>query len=481
MILIETFSDEELLKVGLFGKSHLEQGSNPTTSEIIRFSLGNEALCNKIVSIFETKMTEKEFKAFKSEYYAANNRLLLQNYLHILQTETIGINTLSTFHSDKRKWLSITKQTTLRDYQVECVDQITTFLSEGKNILFILPTGAGKTKTIIHAIRNRIDLNEQPMNILWIVHTKDLCLQAEGAIENAWIESRESAKHQNLWLNVVYGKGIKPHKSMFDSNPSFTIATPDSIESANWKKDLENIFDLIICDEAHHGVYEQKRIFDLWPAAVRIGMTATPQLNKDNVIFHDLYKKSVYPRLFLKKNGGKTWKDTQSLLIKDAYLSNYGEIVSKDLRHEADKLHLELKQKKWSQQSSSVIVASELCKSILKEGCNKVLIFVDGVDQARSISGILRHSNINSTTVYGGLKQDERTSRINGFSAGHFQILVSVDVLREGIDVPMVDGIIIMRRGLKNTEHPMFTQILGRGLRGPKSGGTENCLVWHVT
>jgi superfamily II DNA or RNA helicase len=475
------FSKEEISKIGLLGKSHVEQGTTPTVLEMIRFSLVDEKLCNKLISIFETKLTEKEFRTFKSEYYASNNRLLLQNYLHSLQSATHEINTFSTFHSDKRKWISIAKQTTLRDYQDECVDQITTLLSQKIKPLLVLPTGAGKTKTIIHALRNRIDECEQPINILWIVHTKDLCLQAEEAIEKAWVESRNNVNHSNLWLNVVYGKGIKPHKSMFDSNPSFTIATPDSIESANWKCDLEDVFDLIICDEAHHGVLEQKRIFDLWPAAIHIGMTATPDLNTDSAIFNRLYDKMVTPRKFIHRNGGKDWRDTQNLLIKDAYLSDYRDIISKDLRHVANKIHLELKSAKWSNQPCSILGASELCKSMLKEGCNKILLFVDGVEQARAIAGILRHSRVNTTTVYGGLKQDERTSRINGFSAGHFEVLVSVDVLREGIDVPMVDGILIMRRGLTDINSPMFTQILGRGLRGPKSGGTKNCLVWHVT
>jgi superfamily II DNA or RNA helicase len=55
-----------------------------------------------------------------------------------------------------------------------------------------------------------------------------------------------------------------------------------------------------------------------------------------------------------------------------------------------------------------------------------------------------------------------------------------VNILREGIDVPLVDGILIMRRSLQQNS-PMFTQIIGRGLRGPRSGGTEKCLVWHIT
>ena len=109
----------------------------------------------------------------------------------------------------------------------------------------------------------------------------------------------------------------------------------------------------------------------------------------------------------------------------------------------------------------------------------KILLFCERIDQARVIASLLRENGIKATAVYGSLKRPERSSRIDEFRAGHFEVLISVNILREGIDVPSVDGIIILRRNIKQTD-PMFTQIIGRGLRGPASGGTNNCLIWHV-
>ena len=193
-----------------------------------------------------------------------------------------------------------------------------------------------------------------------------------------------------------------------------------------------------------------------------------------------MYSVACWPETFVKVNGGNNWKDTKEILIQNNYLSDYGNIGKKYMRHEIDSLHLDFKPKsKWSEQAATILVAAKLSKEMLDSGCKRVLLFVDGVEQARAVSGHLRDRGINTSAIYGALSQDERNSRINGFSSGHFQVLVSVNILREGIDVPLVDGILIMRRSLKQNS-PMFTQIIGRGLRGPRSGGTEKCLVWHI-
>jgi len=223
----------------------------------------------------------------------------------------------------------------------------------------------------------------------------------------------------------------------------------------------------------------------MWPAAHRIGITATPTLVSNKKVFNILYSNAAYPKSFIVKNNGKDWKDTKKILIRQEYLSDYGEVIDKCMEHEADKLELNIKKTKWTDQPSSILVAENLTRKMLDEGCKRILLFVDGVIQARSIAGFLRDHGIQSSAVYGDLSNVERSSRINGFSSGHFQVLVSVNILREGIDVPLVDGILIMRKGTKGKalerDDPMFSQMLGRGLRGPKSLGTKNCLVWHIT
>lgn len=483
----ENIDDIDFNKFGIFGQSYTLEGSKPSLVELCRHCVSEEkhskALLEDISGIFDSL----EFKIFNQKYYDKSKSRILKNFLHDIQSKSSINSEQKIYHSDRRKWLNVVENTELRHYQNECAEIIKNNFRSKSSTLLILPTGAGKTKTVIRSIRDILDENSKPLNILWLVNSKELCKQAEDAIQSSWIEPRKIIYYKQIWLNSIYDSGVKLTKEMFGETHSFTVSTPDTLDPRKNTRysDFKGLFDIIICDEAHHGVEEQNRIFEMWPAAHRIGITATPTLVSNKKVFNILYSNAAYPKSFIVKNNGKDWKDTKKILIRQEYLSDYGEVIDKCMEHEADKLELNIKKTKWTDQPSSILVAENLTRKMLDEGCKRILLFVDGVIQARSIAGFLRDHGIQSSAVYGDLSNVERSSRINGFSSGHFQVLVSVNILREGIDVPLVDGILIMRKGTKGKalerDDPMFSQMLGRGLRGPKSLGTKNCLVWHIT
>lgn len=481
--------DSELEKFGNFGKSYVLSRRQPSLIELCRYCMSDEKLSSKLLQLFENYVNTLEYKEFERIYYHKSGlkSKILQNYWNELKIKSLSSSKLN-FHSSRRKLLSLRQNTKLREYQIECSKKIIDLFNSNNSTLLVLPTGAGKTKTVVHSLRDLIDCNSKALNILWLVNKAELCAQAENAVHESWLESRGNFSHKQLWINSVYGGGFPLSKNMFNDTPSFTISTPDAIapdgEGEKWADTLKDVFDIIVVDEAHHGLAEQKRMFDKWPKAHRIGVTATPELVsgvEENHIFHSSYSELAWPEKFVKKNGGDDFLDTRKILIQHKYLSDYGNIIGKDIAHEADCLGLDFNRNKgWQHQISPILVAEKLCQMMINdEGCNRILLFVNGVPQGRAIAGFLRDSGINASAVYGELKAKEVKSRINGFSLGHFQVLVSVDILREGIDVPLVDGILTMRKGLKEHE-AMFTQMIGRGLRGPKSGGTDKCLIWHV-
>lgn len=482
--------DSELEKFGNFGKSYVLSRRKPSLIELCRYCMSDEKLSSKLLQLFENYVNTLEYRDFERIYYHKSGlkSKILQNYWNELRIKSLSSSSKLNLHSSRRKLLSLRQNTKLREYQIECSEKIINFFNSNNSTLLVLPTGAGKTKTVVHSLRDLIDCNSKALNILWLVHTKALCAQAENAIHESWLESRVNFSHKQLWINSVYGGGFRLSKNMFNDTPSFTISTPDVIaperEEEKWTDNLKDVFDIIVVDEAHHGLAEQKRVFDKWPKAHRIGITATPELVSEAEaiqIFNYSYSELAWPEEFIKRNGGNDFRDTRKILIDHKYLSDYGDIIVKDMMHEADCLSLNFnRKKKWQDQTSPILVAEKLCQMMINdEGCNRILLFVNGVPQGRAIAGFLRDSGINASAVYGELKSKEAKSRINGFSLGHFQVLVSVDILREGIDVPLVDGILTMRKGLRKDE-PMYTQMIGRGLRGSKSGGTDKCLAWHV-
>ena len=59
-------------------------------------------------------------------------------------------------------------------------------------------------------------------------------------------------------------------------------------------------------------------------------------------------------------------------------------------------------------------------------------------------------------------------------------VLVSVNVLRKGRCAHGRWNHSIAEGLEKDKHEPMRTQMIGRGLRGPRSGGTEHCTIWQI-
>ena len=79
---------------------------------------------------------------------------------------------------------------------------------------------------------------------------------------------------------------------------------------------------------------------------------------------------------------------------------------------------------------------------------------------------------INAVAVWGDSKEEERREALRGLATGRIQVVFSVDLFNEGVDVPTVDVILMLRPTESAT---LFLQQLGRGLR--KADGKAFCLV----
>jgi len=114
----------------------------------------------------------------------------------------------------------------------------------------------------------------------------------------------------------------------------------------------------------------------------------------------------------------------------------------------------------------------QLCE---EGGRKKVLFFACSVEHSRQMSMFLR-------TLYGmragyvdsKIDMDTRVKTVEMFRSGDLEVLCNYDVLTAGFDAPNVDCVFV-GRPVKSTL--LYTQMIGRGMRGTKSGGTENMLI----
>lgn len=104
----------------------------------------------------------------------------------------------------------------------------------------------------------------------------------------------------------------------------------------------------------------------------------------------------------------------------------------------------------------------------------KLLIFTTTVRQARSLREQLADSDVRAGIVTGAMKPNERQEELDRFRNGRRKILINVNVLSEGTDLPNVDTVLLAR---PTRSQVSFQQMVGRGMRGPKVGGTHGCRI----
>jgi superfamily II DNA or RNA helicase len=105
------------------------------------------------------------------------------------------------------------------------------------------------------------------------------------------------------------------------------------------------------------------------------------------------------------------------------------------------------------------------------------LIFATSVEHAKTVAALLTQKGIRSRAVSGETETAVRRRMVEEFRSGEIRALVNYGVFREGFDAPKTRAIIVARPVYSPN---LYFQMIGRGLRGPKNGGDERCLVLNV-
>jgi hypothetical protein len=102
----------------------------------------------------------------------------------------------------------------------------------------------------------------------------------------------------------------------------------------------------------------------------------------------------------------------------------------------------------------------------------RALGFCVSVDHARFMALHFQQAGIAATAIWADTPGDERRAALADLAAGRVNVVFTVDLFNEGVDVPLVDTLLLLRP----TDSPvLFQQQLGRGLR--RAEGKTVCTV----
>ena len=353
----------------------------------------------------------------------------------------------------------------LRDYQIRYYEKLCT--NHPLRSLVCIPTGGGKTRLAVVYLINRVLRDGQ--KVLWVTHSQYLLNQAydtflsylgsEYMNENAILI--HSGDHDNAIVKKTRDLSYK-HQLIFCSFQSLQRASID------WKSIIgEQTY--IVVDEAHHFVAPRylRVLNDFRSGKNLIGLTATPiRMKKDES--NELY------RIFNVDLGVRV--HMTELFQKKYLVRPLFEMVNYDndqLDHDEIEIIDELDT--WLVENSADYnqkIVEKYLSDTRKYG--KTVVFAINKKHANSLyeSFCNKYDKSKVFLVYSDLKKNEelpslqygetRDTQFNAFKDSKDGVLININVLNEGVDIPDIQSIFLTK---PLNSRIIVTQIIGRALR----------------
>lgn len=411
-----------------------------------------------------------------------------------LYTDPINIKESS---ADSRKPMS---------HQIEAIDSLNRYfnLNGKKNVqqngLLVMPTGSGKTFTAVNWLLN--SGVARGYRILWLAHRQELIDQTNNEFRN---QAPALAKYGIKKLRIIPVSGIHfkmSQASRYDINICSISSVANKygyrfIKRMLGEPGLEKL--IVVIDEAHHAVspsYQKvlKRITQLNPNRILLGLTATPtrMQDYDRKRLFDMFNVTVNAESNTGDSKGYIYEVTLKNLLISGFLANpvykkietniAGEIeylITEDDEAFFNKFG-ELSEKLKDQIAKSSSRNKFIVKQYLdnKNKYGKTIIFALNQNHCRTLYEEFKKAGVKCDYVISDKVGAQDT--IREFKENKFDVLINVQILTEGSDIPDVETIFLTRQ---TNSDSLLMQMIGRGLRGPAVGGTKevNIIDFHDT
>ena len=334
-----------------------------------------------------------------------------------------------------------------RGAQVEALYELKKCREEGLDKgMVVAATGIGKTYLAAFDSKDY-------KKVLFVAHREEILSQAIRSFNNVRPESSIS----------LFSGNDK------DADGDIVFATVQTIGKAQYLNEgyfRRDAFDYIVIDEFHHAAAGNYRnIIDYFTPEFLLGITATPERldNKDVFAICDY---NVAYEVRLKAAIDKGW------LVPFRYYgiydeTDYSEISMRNGKYDEAELEKALMINKR---------ADLVLNHYRKYRTSRALGFCSSIKHAEFMAGHFKANGVKACTVNSGAQGKnavDRKDALSKLAKGELQVVFSVDIFNEGVDIPNIDLVMFLRP----TESPtVFMQQLGRGLRKSKDKKYLNVL-----
>ena len=370
----------------------------------------------------------------------------------------------------------------LYEHQLEALDVLKKMDQHPsfKSIL-VIPTGGGKTLTACWWLLNGA-LNKRK-KVLWLAHRQLLLEQAVKAFElNAYAD----VMTERLEFSYRVISGVHQSATMIKPTDDLLIVSKDSLvknikQLNRWLKQEKELY--VVVDEAHHAsapTYEKilNYLKQKVPNLKLLGLTATP-FRSDARHISDIFPDDI------------AYKVDLTDLIKRGILSlPHFEECQTDLvlnltKEEQQRLEFE----DWIPTDIAIKMAKHKLRNALivkqynYQKYGQTIVFAINRIHAVVLKTLFEKAGVKCGLIISRETDDvlemkqfglENKATIKAYQIGEIHVLINVNILTEGVDLPQTQSVFLTR---PTTSAALMTQMIGRALRGSKAGGTDDAYI----
>lgn len=310
--------------------------------------------------------------------------------------------------------------------------------------LLVAATGTGKTVIAALDYKRLLSSPADQPSLLFIAHRKEI-------LEQALRTYRDVLKDGSFGELFVGGYRPTRGRHVFASIQS--IARSDELR--RWAKEH---FDVVVIDEFHHaeaGTY--RRVLDHFTPRELLGLTATPERADGVDVASAFFDGRIASELRLWDALGA------DLLVPFHYFGIADGVDLRGIRFSRGRYDtVQLDKIYTGNDARAAKVLASVQDKVTDPLQMRALGFCVSVDHAHYMARVFNAAGLPALALSGDSHSDERREGLEKLRRGELTCLFAVDLFNEGLDIPMVDTVLMLRPTQSAT---IFLQQLGRGLR----------------
>lgn len=319
-------------------------------------------------------------------------------------------------------------------FQIPALYELSKTREEGyKKAMIVVGTGLGKTYLAVFDSMNF-------KRVLFIAHRDEILRGARNSFESVYRDSRS------------YGYFNALEK---ESKKDIVFASISTLSKSEYLRDewfAKDSFDYIVVDEFHHSSSKSYlKVLNYFQPQFLLGLTATPD-RADNGDIYKLCDYNIAYECDFRVGINNGW------LVPFEYYGIYDDTDYSLIPWRSGKYDLEALE-------NALVIEKRVdlvFKKYMEHRKKSTVGFCASVKHCEVMNQYFRKQGVKSEIIIGETPIPKRQEIIGKFKEREIEVIFTVDIFNEGVDIPCIDTLLFLRPTLSYT---IFIQQLGRGLR----------------